>query len=170
MWEAVAAWVAKNVLAAIVGAIVTGGTLGALGVMVFGPDYKARIATLEAKAARPPPMQVMVHGDQIVVGNKPVARFSQALTMYDKVVPLSNGQILTFFMPEVSVEYQSGGEEIVHPLPPPDFERVVQQLSQHVQANPRLMDEWEPLHLRPDTLRRLLREAEEELATEDRND
>ena len=129
----------------------------ALGAITFGWGYKQRIAALENQT--PPPITFNVAGDLITANRKPVARFTQKFEMLDTVIPLSNGQILTFFAPKISVEYLNGDNDAVE-LPKATFEELAETMEDRIRANPERFPDWEPLRLRPDKLREMLKEHE----------
>ena len=129
----------------------------AIGAITFGSDYKHRIAALEKQQSQPQTFNIA--GDLITVNRRPVARFAQKFEMLDTVIPLSNGQILTFFAPTVSVEYLNGDKEEIE-LPRATFEELVKVMEAHISENPERFQGWEPLHIRPDKLREMLEEHE----------
>ena len=126
-----------------------------LGSTVFGRDYKQRIEALEKQQSQP--QTFAVAGDLITVNQKPIARFAQKFEMVDKVIPLSNGQVLTFFAPVVSVEYLDGEKEAIE-LPRATFDEVVKAMEARIRENPGPFKDWEPLRVRPDKLREMLKE------------
>ena len=130
----------------------------ALGAITFGWEYKQRIAALEKQQSEPKTFNVA--GDLITVNRKPVARFTQKFEMLDTVIPLSNGQILTFFAPKISVEYLNGDKEAIE-LPRPKFEEAVKGIEDRIKANPEFLKAFgPPLRVRPDVLREMLKEHE----------
>ena len=137
-------WVALLVLSAVGYAV---------GAITFGREYKQRIAALEKQQSQPKTFNVA--GDLITVNRKPVARFTQGFEMLDTVIPLSNGQILTFFAPTISVEYLNGDKEAIE-LPRATFEELVKTMEARIRENPERFQDWEPLHVRPDKLREML--------------
>ena len=130
-----------------------------LGPIVFGWDYKQRIDALEKQQSQPQTFNVA--GDLITVDQKPIARFVQKFEMLDEIIPLANGQILTFFAPAISVEYLSGEKEAIE-LPRATFDEVVKGMEVRFRKNPELFKDWEPLHVRPDKLREMLEEHEDD--------
>ena len=128
-----------------------------LGVVTFGWEYKQRVAALEKQQSQPKIFNVS--GDLLTINRKPVARFSQKFESLDTVIPLSNGQILTFFAPTISVEYLNGDKEAIE-LPRPKFEEAVKGIEDRIKANPEFLKGFEPLRVRPDVLREMLKEHE----------
>ena len=129
----------------------------ALGAITFGRGYKQRIAALEKQTS--PPITFNVAGNLITINRKPVARFAQKFEMLDTIIPLSNGQILTFFAPKISVEYLNGDKEAVE-LPWATFEELVKTMEARIRKNPERFPDWELLRVRPDKLREMLKEHE----------
>ena len=128
-----------------------------LGSIIFGWDYKQRISALEQQQSQPQIFSVA--GDLITVNRKPVARFAQKFEMLDTVLPLANGQIITFFAPVVSVEYLNGDKEAIE-LPRGKFEEFVEVMEARIRENPKHFKEWAPLQVKPDALRKMLKETE----------
>ena len=85
----------------------------------------------------------------VYMNEKPIARFAQKFEMLDKVVPLKNGQILTFFAPTISIEYLSGDKEPIE-LPRATFQEVAAAVDHAIQSNPKQFAGWEPLRLKSD--------------------
>ena len=92
------------------------------------------------------------------VNNKPVARFAGKFESLDTVIPLANGQILTFFAPILSVEYVNGEQEDIE-LPKMTFEDAAKEIEARVQANPDFLKDRAPLILRPMKVKELMAEA-----------
>ena len=163
--EKVISWLAQEFVlhwAWYCGWLLLSGVGAVLGTLIFGRGYKRRIAALERKLEDQQQSQTFnVAGDLITVNHKPVARFTQKFEMLDKVIPLANGQIMTFFAPVVSVEYLSGDKETIE-LPKAKFEEVVRGMEAQFRANPELFKNWEPVHLKPDKLREMLKEYEDD--------
>ena len=130
-----------------------------LGILKFGRDYKQRIAKLEKQQQQSQTFNVA--GNLITVNHKPVARFAQQFEMLDKVIPLANGQILTFFVPTVSVEYLTGDKETLE-LPKSTFEEVVKALENYAKGNYEFLKGMEPLHVKPDKLREMLKKYKDD--------
>ena len=81
--------------------------------------------------------------------------------MLDTVIPLSSGQILTFFVPSVSVEYLDGSSDAVK-LPRAAFDEIVTAMEERFKRNPGAFEGWEPLSVKPDALREMLKQHEGE--------
>ena len=131
----------------VVCSVLSVGTYAALGGITFDLDYKQQLQ----------PTTFNIAGDLITVNRKPVARFAQKFEMLDTVIPLSNGQILTFFAPTISVEYLNGDKEAIK-LPRATFEELVKTMEARIRENPEHFQDWEPVHVKPDKLREMLKE------------
>ena len=92
--------------------------------------------------------QVHIHDGGIFVDSTPIARFTQRFEMLDKVIPLKNRQILTFFVPNVVVEFVNGRRDPV-PLPKAKFEELVTEIEAVLRAHPERFEGWEPLRVKP---------------------
>ena len=90
-----------------------------------------------------------------------MARFTQGWTALDICMPLDNGQILTFFVPKVHIEYADGEREPVE-LPAASFSELTDALDKAVSSGNlnRVLSDRSPLSVNPDALRRMLAEAE----------
>lgn len=129
-------------------ATVIGAVIGAVGSIIAN-----QVKTAQSQI-------VNVAGDQIFIDRKPIARFVQKFEMLDKVIPLANGQIITFFVPTISVEYLNGDKEAIE-LPKANYEEVLQALDAAVQADPELKYLGDELSINPEALRRMLRKHED---------
>ena len=126
----------------------------------------ARLRT-DAKAA---PV-VQVSGDQIVVNRKPVARLTQEWTALDTCVPLDNGQIVTFFAPQVNVEYADGEREPVE-LQRATFNELADALTKAVSSGKfkAIFEGRSLLKVKPEALRAMLADIEAEDGSPSRPD
>ena len=159
-WEKLLLWFVQKlvdhwVLCVVFLVLPAGGYV--LGAITFGSGYKQRIVALEKQQLQPKTFNVA--GDLITVDRKPVARFAQKFEMLDTVIPLSNGQILTFFAPTISVEYLNGDKEAIE-LPRATLEELVKTTEARIRENPERFQGWEPLRVKPDKLREMLKEHE----------
>ena len=90
-----------------------------------------------------------ISGDLISVGGKPVARFEQKFEMLENaVIRLPNGQVVTFFVPSVHVEYTDRTKEPIK-LPRAPIKKVVDALQSAVNQRPGLFKGGELVRVAP---------------------
>ena len=149
--ENITLWFMDQIYGFLFGAAL-GGVVMFLGNMIYGRRHRQRLAALEAAAKSDSPPLSVTNNNIINVNGRPVARlvpnFEQKFELLDTVVAMPNGQVLTFFVPKITVEYLDSGERESLELPKAKFEEVAERLDAAVRANSSKFAGWEALGIR----------------------
>lgn len=132
-------------------------------------DMKRRLKALEDASSGPTSDLSTIMRDSMVAhgniynfnNNKPVAKYTQKFDMLNTTIPLINGQILTFFVPEITIEYADGDKGSIE-LPKAKFEETAQAVERAVASNPNRFGDWKPLMVDPEALEKKLAELHEQ--------
>ena len=133
--------------------------------MFFGRKWRRvnrRLEALEEKASLASSGPTMVaHGNIYNFNNKQIAKYTQKFEMLNTTIPLSNGQIITFFIPKITIEYADHDKGSIE-LPRAKFEEIVQGMERAFTANPEIFKNWERLSVKPEVLEGMAAEIREQ--------